>query len=178
MLIGLSGPMYSGKTTAAKMLCQHLDADIIPFAKPLKDIARVMGWNGEKDAKGRRLLQLLGTECGRECISPSIWVDKWLAAAQASKRKFVISDDCRFVNEAELIKSLGGMVIRITGREKPLTLVQKIKKSLHLNYLHRSERPLPDRLVTSLLVNDGNLMELSAKIGVLASHLESIHGSP
>ena len=74
LLFGIHGPAGSGKTTMAKgligALLNHDDAThtILPFAKPVKDVARNMGWNGEKDEKGRRLLQLLGTECGRECI--------------------------------------------------------------------------------------------------------------
>jgi len=47
--IGIAGRAGSGKSTFAKMLAEHLDSfAILPFARPLKDIARQMGWNGEE----------------------------------------------------------------------------------------------------------------------------------
>lgn len=114
-LIGFSGYAQVGKTTAAGFVAERLpDVQIIPFAGKLKQIARDMGWDGEKDEKGRRLLQVLGTECGRDCIADDIWVRHWLTAAQVRMGCTVIADDVRFQNEVDCIRDHGGMVIRIT----------------------------------------------------------------
>lgn len=127
--LGITGRMQVGKTTLAEMIrgvaAQHeKDCLILPFAHPVKCLALQMGWNGEKDAKGRRLLQLIGTECGRECIDPDIWVRRWWYYADPSLQPgeptpIIIADDVRFENEAEKIESLGGTVVRV-DRTPPL----------------------------------------------------------
>lgn len=94
----------------------------------------------------RKLLQLLGTEAGREIIHPNIWVNALFAdypnkdtyildnpdlALFGSKVKSVeleikkpnwIITDVRFPNEAQAIKDRGGIVIRVNR----LTEEQKI----------------------------------------------------
>ncbi len=77
-IIGIHGPLGGGKTFLANEIKDCFNGVVIlPFAKLLKDFAFEMGWDGKKDPKGRRLLQLLGTECGRKCISQDIWVKHW-----------------------------------------------------------------------------------------------------
>jgi hypothetical protein len=143
ILVGVTGLMGSGKTTFAEYLltegqAMHFKGQILPFAEPLKNIAKQMGWNGKKDERGRRLLQLLGTDCGRECIDKNLWVQQWLKGAteivegsclvvrpssignikDKPEIKFIVADDCRFSNEAAAITThiAGGFIIRITGR--------------------------------------------------------------
>lgn len=129
LVLGFVGKAGVGKSTTAKLveliIKTYGDFEVItvPFAKPLKDIATMMGWNGKKDDKGRRLLQLLGTECGRECISPTIWIDKWkniireVANDGKPKPLIVLTDDVRFPNEVEAVKEQGGTIIRILAPE-------------------------------------------------------------
>lgn len=59
----------------------------------------------------RKLLQLLGTECGRQIIHPNIWINALFADYNASS-KWIISDT-RFPNEIESIKKHNGLTIRI-----------------------------------------------------------------
>ncbi len=125
--IGFSGRAEVGKTTLALALATELrrlgiEAAIHPFAAPVKRIAYSMFWNGKKDAKGRRLLQLLGTECGRKCIDPNIWVDLWERATPAFGNTdgagVVIADDVRFDNELAAIHRLGGTVIEVRRKSR------------------------------------------------------------
>lgn len=73
----------------------------------------------------RKLLQLLGTECGRQIIHPNIWVNALFADYKGidnplekghpeewGKPNWIITD-VRFPNEAQAIKDRGGVVIRV-----------------------------------------------------------------
>ena len=132
MIIGLYSPAaQSGKTTVAQYL-QERGYCRLPFAQPMRDMLSVMlsdlGYSEDlithhlhvdKEAlvpelgvSVRHLLRTLGTEWGRDCVSPSVWLDVWLSKAR--RKSFVVVDDVRFTNEAELIRLLGGEVWRIT----------------------------------------------------------------
>lgn len=78
----------------------------------------------------RKLLQLLGTECGREIIHPNIWVNSLFADYVGGYNpKFEdredkldmpnwIITDVRFPNEVKSIKDRGGVVIRVNTQFK------------------------------------------------------------
>lgn len=112
MIILISGRAGEGKTTFANLCVEKLrkekmPAKIFSFAKGLKDTALYMGWDGEKDKKGRRLLQQIGG-VGRE-YSESIWADRavgkiedWLSDV-ANGNWFALIDDWRFGNEGNVI---------------------------------------------------------------------------
>lgn len=81
--IGVSGLARSGKDSFADALVRY-DSRYVKdhFAGDLKRIAsQLLGWDGQKDGtdvqstKGRKLLQLLGTECGRQ-FCDTIWIEK------------------------------------------------------------------------------------------------------
>lgn len=76
----------------------------------------------------RKLLQLVGTDCGREIIHPNIWVNATMAdytpvphitpnnldlTYLANTYPNWIITDCRFPNEVKAIKDKGGVVIRV-----------------------------------------------------------------
>ena len=58
----------------------------------------------------RFFMQEFGTEVRRH-DDPDYWVDRWVC--YASKYKHVVVDDVRFLNEAQAIKDMRGIVIRI-----------------------------------------------------------------
>lgn len=60
----------------------------------------------------RLMLQLLGTEGGRDLIHPNIWVNSLLTKFENSDSSVLIPDT-RFVNEAEAIKSIYGILIKV-----------------------------------------------------------------
>lgn len=64
VLIAFSGKARHGKTTAADLAIKILNekclyAKKFPLAEELKEQAKLLGWDGGKDEKGRRLLQEL-----------------------------------------------------------------------------------------------------------------------
>lgn len=63
-------------------------------------------------------MQTLGTEWGRELIGTHLWLDAWASRATAAiaAGHLPVQDSVRFDNEVELIRALGGIVIRLEGR--------------------------------------------------------------
>lgn len=59
----------------------------------------------------RHLLQFVATEIGRDTLSPTIWIDKYIERIPDSHR--VVTPDARFDNERSLIKDLEGKVFWI-----------------------------------------------------------------
>lgn len=115
LIVGFTGKAGSGKTTVAKAATRK----VFSFAGYLKEIAKELGWKGEKDKKGRRLLQHLG-DVGREYM-PNIWIkalhDEILYQLMDDKYYGDISiysiDDVRFDNECDFIHSNGGIIINL-----------------------------------------------------------------
>jgi hypothetical protein len=120
-IIGLCGNIASGKTCIAIELRWILDMTfcknsvMLSIAEPIKNIAEhSFGWDIVKDEKGRKLLQVIGSECGR-AYNPNIWIDKLDYRLQNySKDTIVIIDDIRFDNEVEHIENNGGTVFRLS----------------------------------------------------------------
>jgi len=158
--IGICGKAGSGKSTFARLLCNNLkNYAIVSFAEPIKTIAYSMGWNGKKDEKGRRLLQLLGTECGRKCIGEDVWVKKWQEKAHDIGAKFTIADDCRFDNEAEICD----FVIKLTGRQDE-----------ECDMTHESERGLSAGYINAILPNKWDMRFLEQEAEHLAAKLKCL----
>lgn len=138
-LVAFAGPAGSGKSTAAAFL-EEAGYHRTRFAAPLKSMLRsflthcaldteeverrVEG--GLKEAPDRLLggktpreaMQLLGTEWGRDRISPDLWVGVWREQTERllGMGISVVVEDCRFPNEAEAIRALGGAIVEVVGR--------------------------------------------------------------
>jgi hypothetical protein len=128
-IIGLCGLAKSGKTTLADYLVKEFGYKRIKFAGPLKDMLRALGLTYQEIEGDRKedcckllgnksprfAMQTLGTEWGRQMISPTIWVDIWeYRVTQAIKEQTpVVVDDCRFQNELDTLKRMGGISITI-----------------------------------------------------------------
>lgn len=117
MLIGISGKKRVGKDTVGHWLEIKHEFTRISFAALLKEYARAFGWDGKKDIKGRKLLQDLGMVVRN--YNENFWVDAACAEMgrlkeEYNQENFVITD-VRFMNEVEMIKDLGGYIIRVTS---------------------------------------------------------------
>lgn len=114
VVITLSGKAENGKDLTASILKDKLsdegyDVCIIHMADYLKYIAKqFFGWDGQKDLRGRTLLQKLGTEKVR-AINPTYWVDTVLEFVKVFKNDFqyFLIPDCRFQNEIDAFKKNG-----------------------------------------------------------------------
>jgi len=147
-VIGFCGKAGVGKTTTANALIEYITprhayyrpATIVSFAEPLKELARdFFGWDGQKDERGRRLLQQLGTDVGRSW-DPEFWVKKWTAKAEQWMKRgsHVIVDDVRFQNEVDAIIALGGTVFQLDSETRGLcsshaSETQKLQGVTHMN---------------------------------------------
>lgn len=128
-LIGLTGKAGSGKSYIAReVLAKRAGYIPLSLAGPMKAALAARGAIPAEEATGqidksdrtRRILQVYGTELGRDLYHEDVWVSEiewWLAwfIQEAGIDNFVITD-IRYPNEAEWVESLGGIVIRVTGR--------------------------------------------------------------
>ncbi len=70
-------------------------------------------FTGYKINSPRHLLQVVGTELGRETLSQTIWLDAY--RRKISGLSLVVTPDSRFSNERDLIHSLNGLVIYVSN---------------------------------------------------------------
>jgi len=144
MIIGICGFIGSGKDTIADFLVSHHGYRRESFAGTLKDaVASVFGWDRimlEGTTKASRawreqedewwserlgtkvtprlVLQLWGTDVCRKAYHDDIWI----ASLENKLRKIednIVISDCRFPNEIQAIKNLGGEVIRVIRGAEP-----------------------------------------------------------
>lgn len=118
MIIGITGKQQVGKDTLAGYLANKHHCHRIGFADQLKRICRsYLGWDGNKDDGGRKLLQHIGTST-RE-YSPSFWIEqtdfmmRHIELGMEEQNIRWVIPDVRFRNEADWIKSKGGIIIRV-----------------------------------------------------------------
>ena len=165
-VFAISGHAQNGKDTVAGMMASKLTEDgnkvlVAHYADLLKYICRTyFGWNGEKDERGRHILQYVGTDVVRQ-KAPDFWVDFIVSILTLfdSAWDYVIIPDSRFPNEIDKLKQEGFDVqyLRVVRPNfiSPLTPEQQ---------KHPSETALDDVTPDFTVVNDGTLTDLDALI--------------
>jgi hypothetical protein len=165
MVIGLSGYAQSGKDTVAQILVDNYGYKRVAFADAIRDAIYTLnpimtganirvadyvdelGWDtAKKHPEIRRLLQVMGTEVGRQLFDESVWIEKALGNVEPGDK--IVVTDVRFPNEAKEIKWQFGEVWRINR----LAVVSVNE--------HISETALDDWQFDRVIYNDGNLAHL------------------
>lgn len=192
-LIAIMGQAGSGKDTAAQVICDLVrGAETIAFADPLKkfcklafDFSDEQLW-GPSEARNapdprytredgepltpRYALQTLGTEWGRHCY-PDVWVDCGIRTAASVIQlgcPLVLITDCRFTNEAKIVKAQGGLVWRIERPE--LSQGLDAAAQAHSSETQQQSEEM-DALVDLTIVNDGTLDDLREALRVALANL-------
>jgi hypothetical protein len=171
MIIGLHGFAQSGKDSLAKIMVEDFGYTRIAFADILREavyrlnpiveanidvergvvVTRVqplidsIGWERAKVEyeEIRRLLQVMGTEVGRQLFYEDIWVDAALKDYDP-QGKYVVTD-MRFDNEVAAIEGRKGVLVKV---KRPG--VGPVND-------HVSDRGLPDEVFDLILDNDSTL---------------------
>ena len=183
LIVGLAGFQGCGKSTVACYLENKYGFIRYSFAKPLKDVAKLIYSLSDEQLYGdlknvvdprygitpRFIMQQLGTEVCR-----NIHKDTWVLAARNFiddydnhihlLNKFVI-DDCRFENEAMFI---------VYGYTTGLSRIFKIegrKNKVIEGENHQSEKELPNHYIDSIIDNSGSYEYLTKQLDNLMAEL-------
>lgn len=163
MIIAFTGKAGSGKSAAAKFLQREHGFTIHKFAGPLKNMMRCLGLDEEhiegvyKEAplallcgkSPRYAMQTIGTQWGRDIIGEDLWINAWLNTMPQGD---VVVDDCRFENEYDAVKTLGGKVYQI------------VRDVDDLEIQHESENGLDGLPMNGLIFNDKGVATLEMQV--------------
>ena len=171
-LIGVAGVAGSGKNTVADYLTEHYGYEQVSFAAILKKMLAVAGCPepSNRDLKEaniegfnfswRHMAQTLGSEWGRDCLHPDIWVLLTMRGLRPDG-KYVVSD-CRFQNEADAIINAGGSMVHLYGRSVELGNLAN----------HVSEKPLIPSAFAHKVWNDKPVEHLYAALRGIVESLQ------
>lgn len=172
MVIGLCGRKRSGKTTIAKYLQEKYKFARANFATPIymmnelllryqglseeriqylvhgagrdTEIVPELGWK-----TCRYFQQTIGTDWGRGCMHDSLWVNACISTGIFSNENVVV-ENVRFLEEADRIRKLGGLIIRI------------IRPDNDNEDQHRSEQE-SETIITDFVINNDSTIEMLCK---------------
>lgn len=167
VFVAVCGKKGAGKDTAAACLPPHWE--VVKFAGALKEMMHaLLSYRGvpadqrlamleEEELKRtptpylngkspREAMQTLGTEWGRELISPTLWVDCFKDSLDAAE--YAVCTDLRFPNEVDFVKSQGGVIIKV------------VRPDQEDGDTHPSEVFIDQIQTNHVVVNDGSIEDL------------------
>lgn len=204
MIIGIVGFIGSGKGTVGDILAKKYSYTPLSFADSLKDAtSNIFGWDRkllegdteesrkfrecpdewwskklQYEVTPRNVLQRMGTEAMRNGFHENIWI--YSLQKKIEQHSSVIITDCRFPNEIDFIKSIGGHVIRVIRGSDPIWYDAAIQKNLNntenkiLDSIHYSEWAWIGTSFDYVLYNEGSLSMLEADI----DHMIKVFSGP
>lgn len=201
MLVGLLGRINSGKGTVADKLVESYGFRQDSYAYTLKDItAYIFNWDramlegdtmesrssreqvdewwseklGIENFTPRLALQLIGTDVFRNNFHQDIWM---LSVMARYKGDNVVISDCRFPNEVQAIRELGGRIIQVDRGDEPewwltakdaasgIIEAQEIMEDIYK--VHASEWAWANETPDELIYNNGTLEDLYSMVKLL-----------
>lgn len=167
-VVALAGRAGAGKSTLAEILVREHGYTRLRFAGPLKDMLRVLGLtDAELDGPlknepcarlggrtPRHAMQTLGTEWGRQMITPDLWCSAWARQARdcLGRGGRVVCDDYRFpLEEGTVLAAVGALVVKVERPGLPCGD-------------HVSERLVDAIVPHATVVNDGSVDELHRRL--------------
>lgn len=161
----ISAKAQHGKDTAAELIKEYLEslgykvlithyADLVKFV-----CTNYFNWDGNKDEKGRSLLQYVGTDI-ISSRQPEFWVDFIINILNFFKDEwdFVLIPDCRYPIEAAKMKGyFPTEVLRIERPDFDNGLTDKQKQ-------HSSETSMDDFPFDAVIYNDAGVEEFKEKL--------------
>ena len=128
-LIGITGKARSGKDAIAKFAWSQYGFTRIAFADAVKlsaqakfGLTAAQTWDDELkevviphwNMTPRQMFQMEGTEAGRNVFGGDLWIKRFMLSYNLLKHTDdIIVPDVRFDNEAEALRSLGGIIIEV-----------------------------------------------------------------
>lgn len=178
-VIAFTGKRGHGKSSAAEALVAEYGYIHLNFADPLREVCHIVyGVDYEEMLDPilkeqpltrwpfkapRELLQQIGTDMFRNYIDDT-WVESWRMKVQKLLEgsavdeyeqpivcSGVVCSDCRFLNEAAVVRALGGKIIRIDDPRKVRTDTAS---------LHQSEVEIDKIVADWTITNDRTLHDL------------------
>lgn len=182
MLIGITGKIGAGKSLSSRILERNHNFTEYTMAGPLKKMATSIGFteeevNGTQEQKlvknkywnvsGREFLQKFGTEVCRDVLpsvinmnfnNRTLWCRIFEIYYEEHKKNMdVVVSDCRFKDELDLIKELGGVTVKIirnnTDTDNTILTSHKFHPSELLEYK-----------TNFVINNNGDLQDLTYKL--------------
>ena len=175
MIIGITGKAGVGKDTVADHLISQYGFVKYSMAQPIKDLLNARhGWSNadwqDREWKERpnvwagigadgyymsprQCAQWLGTEAGRMVHGEDCWIKIARRKIEDMLPASVVISDIRFRNEAQFVRDMGGVIVRIDRDVAPVAD-------------HESETMWFEPDVT--IVNNGTMGELFASAAMLA----------
>lgn len=169
MIIALTGQAGAGKSEGFNIFKENSDGKpvtLLKFAAPLYKIQEYaytlissVYTRPENFVKDRKFLQFIGTEWGRE-LDENLWLNLFKARVDQLRQRdadvIIVCDDARYDNEAELIHSLGGFIVKIETN-RPSVALDGIPN-------HASEDGLDPKYIDFTISNNGTLEEYHEKL--------------
>lgn len=192
--IAFTGIAGSGKTTAARVLENEFGFRRTSIATPVKILTGLImhtiddfiGWtpswtegepwtaravdDAKRDNPGiRSLLQVVGTDIGREMYGRDVWVNQVSETLDRSSLPRIVVDDLRFPNEADVLRESDFIIIRLERDEHDWTAGAAGDRSMRIAG-HVSEIAMQE-IEPDYTVSAGSVGELEESVRGLVQSL-------
>lgn len=183
ILIGISGKLGSGKDTVAQFIMDKMpDYNFAhkSFAHNLKHITSIIsglpmdmmftheGKNTELPLYNGitvgNLQQVIGTDLFRKHFDDMVWIKSLFAPYDKDKDNWVVSD-VRFRNEAEYVRAMGGILVRLEGDPAG------VRANSTRDMTHPSETELDDYEHFDVVLHTEMGQGGKFKLGLLVKHI-------